>query len=253
MCTRVTTSLREDNEYLTRLAEDFFKKHENNGSISKNAIIKLDKPVFSRVLMIWCKNLLLPSPEKVHIDSIFSKLNGDDFSISLPGNRSFIMAEDRVYISSVISEDKEFFYQIKEGINKFPEFDNIIILSKDKNYDCFSNIYKKSIQVKIKSDIIINGLHIRSKTEGDSYRFGNMTRKLKKLFNDRKIPLSKRSDIPIFCDEKGILWVPGFTVRDGASVGEDWYITIFEPLGIEKSSRCFYIANNRLQKGVDIT
>ena len=253
MCTRVTSSLREDNEYLNCLAEVFFEKHENNGSISKNAILSLHKPVFSRVLMIWCKNLSLPSPEKVHIDTIFSKLKGNDFSLSLPGNRSFIMAEDRVYISAVISENKEFFCEIKEGINKFPEFDNIIVLSKDKNYDCFSNIYKKSIQVKIKFDIINNGLRIRSKAEGDSYRFGNMTRKLKKLFNDRKIPLSKRSDIPIFCDKKGILWVPGFAVRDGASVGEDWYITIFEPLETDRTGRCFFIANNRLQKGVDIT
>ena len=123
MCTRVTSSLREDNEYLNRLAEAFFEKHENNGSISKNAILSLHKPVFSRVLMIWCKNLSLPSPEKVHIDTIFSKLKGNDFSLSLPGNRSFIMAEDRVYISAVISENKEFFCEIKEGINKFPEFD----------------------------------------------------------------------------------------------------------------------------------
>ena len=42
-----------------------------------------------------------------------------------------------------------------------------------------------------------------------------MTRKLKKIFNDRSISQNERSRIPIICDRAGILWVPGFPVRDG--------------------------------------
>ena len=37
---------------------------------------------------------------------------------------------------------------------------------------------------------------------------------LKKMFSDRKLPLSMRARIPVLCDGRGILWVPFFGVRD---------------------------------------
>ena len=244
MCTRLTQSLREDSDYLFRLAEDFLGEHEKNGVIAKEEILTLDKPVFSRVLMLMCKNKSLPAPEKVHIDSVFSLLQSGDFSVSIPGNKKFVSESGNVYIGDFTRENNDFCFDIKEGVNTFPGFESIIILSKDKNDDCFSNIYKKSIQVKIKFDIINNGLFIRSKKDGDAYRFDNMTRKLKKLFNDRKVSLSDRKNIPIFCDKAGILWIPGFKVRDEISGEEDWYITIMNPIEKQPAKRYFAIANN---------
>ena len=50
--------------------------------------------------------------------------------------------------------------------------------------------------------------------EGDSYFYGGMTHRVKKLMADAKIPASQRAYLPVVCDEKGIVWVPGFGVRD---------------------------------------
>ena len=171
-------------------------------------------------------------------------IKNDRFSISLPGGVDFIVREGIAYIGKTESENIEFSYPLSEGMNKIPGYDTIILVSKDKNYDCFLNIYKKSIQVKIKSDIINAGLYVRSRRDGDSYRFGNMTRKLKKILNDRGVLPSKRKDIPIFCDSCGILWVPGFSVRDGAANGEDWYITLLDPISADAKTQCFVIADN---------
>ena len=55
---------------------------------------------------------------------------------------------------------------------------------------------------------------MRSKREGDSYRYGGRTRKLKKLFSDASVPPHLRSRVPVLCDEKGIVWVAGFGVRE---------------------------------------
>jgi len=78
------------------------------------------------------------------------------------------------------------------------------------------NVYNFSIQAYISSAIIENGLFVRLKQDGDSYRYGGISRKLKKVFNDRGIPPSRRTKIPIICDNDGIVWVPGLSVRDGA-------------------------------------
>lgn len=243
MCTRTTSILREDDDFLNELARDFLMQNVAEGKISKKALSELKKPLFSRVLSFMCKNASLPSPEKVHIDSAFSLINNEKFSLSLPGGKNLVCSDGSIYISSG-EETKDFYFELKEGINKFEEFDSIILFSRDKDCDCFSNIYKKSIQVKLKFDIISSRLFVRSKTDGDSYRFGNMNRKLKKLFNDRKISLDNRKNIPVFCDEKGILWVPGFGLRDDCNDGEEWYITILNPESKEKGNKYFYIGNN---------
>ena len=39
---------------------------------------------------------------------------------------------------------------------------------------------------------------------------------MKKVFNDRNIPPFEREYIPVIVDSKGVLWVPGLPVRDGA-------------------------------------
>ena len=70
------------------------------------------------------------------------------------------------------------------------------------------------MKVDLSSAIIVGELYIRTKTCGDAYRYGGITRKLKKLFNDKKIPTSERNKLPIICDSKGIVWVMGFGVRD---------------------------------------
>ena len=60
---------------------------------------------------------------------------------------------------------------------------------------------------------------MRFRRPGDRYRFGGMTRRVKKLLNEAKIPPEQRAGLPIVCDETGILWIPGFPVRDGVSAG----------------------------------
>ena len=241
MCTRLTTSLREDSELLMDLAKSFLNENEKKGKVNAEALSSLKKPVFSRVIMLMCKEHLLPCPEKVHIDAIYSLISGGDFSLSLPGGMSFVSQRKEAFISDNSDKKTEFCIELQEGENKIPDFSSIIFVSKDKNYDCFSNIYKKSIQVKIKSDIINNGLYVRSRKDGDSYRFGNMTRKLKKIFNDKKLKASDRENVPIFCDSHGILWVPGLPVRDGASDGEAWYITILDQETEQTDKNRFFV------------
>lgn len=53
---------------------------------------------------------------------------------------------------------------------------------------------------------------VRQRQTGDRVRFAgqNVTKSLKKLFIDRKIPLEKRQRLAILADQEGPLWVEGF-------------------------------------------
>ena len=47
-----------------------------------------------------------------------------------------------------------------------------------------------------------------------------MTKKVKKLMCERKIPSHLRAKIPIICDDNGIVAIPEVALRDGAK-GKD--------------------------------
>ena len=57
-------------------------------------------------------------------------------------------------------------------------------------------------------------LSARSRKDGDSYRYGSMTRKVKKLLSEKKLPLDYRDTLPIITSGDNIVWIPGFPVSD---------------------------------------
>ena len=56
-------------------------------------------------------------------------------------------------------------------------------------------------------------LWLRPRQEGDALRLSGGTKRLKKLFIDRKIPAAERSRIPVIADEQGVLGVYGIGVN----------------------------------------
>ena len=57
-------------------------------------------------------------------------------------------------------------------------------------------------------------LFARPRENGEAYRFGGMTRKLKKLLCGESLAAKKR---PVICDKDGVIWLPGFPLADGKS------------------------------------
>jgi len=64
----------------------------------------------------------------------------------------------------------------------------------------------------------VGKVFIRSRQSGDTIRLPGGTKSIKKLFIDRKIPAAQRDQIPILCDDAGIIGIPGIGVnRDRAA------------------------------------
>ena len=76
------------------------------------------------------------------------------------------------------------------------------------------NIYNLSMQADLSSAKIGGTITLRTRLSGDLYRFGGMTRQVKKLFSDRKFTALLRDSLPVITDENGILWIPGFPPRE---------------------------------------
>ena len=58
-------------------------------------------------------------------------------------------------------------------------------------------------------------LLIRTKKDGDFIRIENGTKKLSRIFIDKKVPKNDRLFIPVICDNKGeIIWVFDYAKSD---------------------------------------
>ncbi len=236
---RLTANLRQDSDYLELEARDFILKNLHEGRIKLSQLQALHPAILYRVLAAFAKSGGVLTLEAVHINSISKLLNGGDFKLSLPGNFVFISERGECFIMP--DEKKaDFNFPLVSGVNEFPGFSDLIILSTEKVNVSYPNVYKFSILVKLNFDIINCPLRIRSKNDGDSYKYGKITRKIKKLFNDKKLPQTKKADVPILTVDGNIVFVPGFSVADEYKGDKCFYLNVFEKKDKEDNDRSFF-------------
>lgn len=223
--TRTTESLKNDAVYLQSEAESFVNDFCKEHSIDTDVLCSAPPTVANRALMEIYKDISSGETlEAVHISAIkeLAKKAVPHSSVSLPKE-----------IDAVIENQKLCFMQKKEATT---QIDYNIHLSDGKNtaeeakIDIFvniepysKNIYKKSILLSIESAKIKGSLMARSRRSGDKILVGGVHKSLKKLLNEKKIPLELRSRIPIIYDDSGIVAIPFVAIRDGARAAKNEY------------------------------
>ena len=74
----------------------------------------------------------------------------------------------------------------------------------------------------------VGQIMIRARKSGDSIRLSGGSKSLKKLFIDRKIPAARRQQIPVVCDDAGILGVYTIGANWDRTTGERFVTIRFE-------------------------
>lgn len=215
---RMTENLLMDLSHLNEEAATFVNDYEKHGYLSSNILSELSPSVFARIISALTFKACGVYPEEKHISSIRSLLNDkNNFTFSMPGKCNFSCERGKCVFIEKKHENtyRSVIFPLNSGENKI-NGTNLVVYVGDVE-DSLIKVYKFSIKAQISSAIIDNGIFLRFKNDGDSYRYSGITHKLKKVFNDRNIPPRERDFIPIIADEEGILWVPGLSVRDGAA------------------------------------
>ena len=257
MAMRMSENARQDVEFIEDCAMKFIADNYVLGKVEAKKLCTLHKALFMRVMKHIIGQKTDKTLEKTHVEAIYSLLSGNDFAYSLPGKVRFVSQNGICYLEDdVKKETNEFSVPLKYGVNKVEGYSSVILVSDNDNFDCYSNIYKISIRAKLSTDIIGCGLSVRSKRDGDSYSYGGKTRKLKKLFNDKSIPVNLRQSIPVFEDSFGIVWVCGFGIRS-LKAQKIIYVAIAEPITNDESDleKMFVLSPDVAikEKGVEYT
>ncbi len=228
-------ALREDSEYIDSVLESELDAADC-AVLSRSCLLSLKRSAFARIIARFALRNGAASLERRHIYDLYELIQHDNFRYSLPGDVEFVCERGacRVLGRDNMAKTSEILCPLGMGDNVIPGFSGIVSITEQRKKTSL-NVYKIFIQAELPSAIIDSGLYVRFKRDGDAYRYGGMTHKLKKVFNDRGIPPSHRELIPIVCDGKGILWVPGLGVREDAVTKGDKkaYISFLVPYNSE--------------------
>lgn len=212
---------KQDNDFLYDLA----RQHLNNNTA---ALCELAYPVCSRVVCLLYQNTFGQNAGElgsVHIEKIVSliyehgKQKGYRACVCLSQKKYAVIDSGKLIFcnkfDNTANSTHEFNISLKKGENIIEGTDFLIFVSRDgQKPKTDLRIYNLLNIIELSDDIIKGNLFVRSRKNADSYKTCGMTKSLKKLFNDKKIPLAKRNLIPILCDDEGIIYVPCFTVAD---------------------------------------
>lgn len=226
---RMCENLRPDMAYLDALAQQAYGNLLNeDNTLCASRFYALPAPIRYRVLSRFYEVSCPAAPRlcRVHTDAILARMaRTGDFALSLPAGGLLRRIGDGLSITANGTCDEGFDYgefPVVMGENRLPD-GGIFWLSVEKNIPIPQNLHTLIIQRSLTSATIEGELYVRSRREGDAYRYGGHTHKIKKLFSDRKIPKARRAHIPLLCDGRGILWVPGFGVREDGEKGGTLY------------------------------
>ena len=217
---RLSAAISEDVDYINTEAKSAYDSFEN-GQITLDVFNSLHIAIRRRILLMGFADVSDKTLEAVHINSLIelAKKAVPHSSISLPDGMRAKIEQDRI----VFEKQRETItqsYKIKleYGINKIEGTDFVVCVSDTENQDTLhidGQNYRLYTSANVK-DVAISSLYARSRREGDTVYCNKMTKKLKKLMCDKKVPLGDRDSLPIITENDEIIYAPLCAVCDRA-------------------------------------
>ncbi len=226
-------SLREDEAYLTSVAEDFYSEHLTDGMLSCAPLAALPTPIRLRVLRLWVEQGIGIEPERVHLQALDSLLHETQktlLEVALPRDYVAVRWFGALKIlprEALIAE--EYHIPLTLGSITVGGSEIEIAVTRTDTPRKIHNLYTQTCIISYSLfDIIKNSAYWRSYREGDQILRGGMHKRIRRCWNEMGIPPRLRSTLPILCDSHGVLWVPYVGLRDGVTAsGADDQLEIF--------------------------
>ena len=215
----MTQRMKETVDFIDRCAENALSSALTDKGYKISELQKLDKAVLSRaVIMICQKNSF--APEAKHIELIKKivynsgavELKNNIFAVSSQGFLR-IVSKNSVNTSQTVTWNGQEFLFInnkKISLSKI----NKDVFHNRKKFDKF--LFHNALDC----DTIPLTAVFRTRKQGDIFapHGRNVTKSVKKLFIELKIPREQRDSIIMLADGSDILWIEGIGVCENSSV-----------------------------------
>ena len=194
---RLIQNANETEEYMMQQTADCFEQCYADNSLQLKELRQYHPAVIKRVIirMLAENGVTL---DELHLSGVYALLNKQGkYQIK---NNLFAVS-DKCTLRLAVFEKTVDFEKItvnKKIISKADFLNNCELLKKEFAFYC-------------DYDKISGDLTVRSRKSGDriSPAGRNVSKSLKKFYNEEKIPVEERENIPVLCDENGIIGIYG--------------------------------------------
>jgi tRNA(Ile)-lysidine synthase len=223
----------EANAFISRLAEDFIhhqtKQLNNQVNFSVTEFNQLDtivkRDVLKRVYDIVTKNgnelSFLQSNQLLKIIES-SKPHG---MVSLANNINVTKSYDLLEFNHKNENSPSQDVILLDGIGSWSFADHSFTVTKD-----LPNIIDGiCLELWYNNLDLIFPLSVRTRIDGDKIKIGTGTKKIKDLFIDLKVPMTKRDSLPLVVDQSGeVLWIPGIKISTSTKIGDKVLYVVYK-------------------------
>ena len=161
-------------------------------------------------------------PDKIVVDRLDELCFNKQKAASLPGNIQAEIIGNKLVIYKKVKYNYNLNIIIGE-ILKLP-YPQLFFKSKILSRFKTSFNYKRLAgSVKLDYNKIAEPLYVRNIQDGDRFRPLGMkgTKKIGDYLTDKKILKVYRDEIPVLCDQKGIIWLVGVEIADRVKIDEE--------------------------------
>lgn len=196
---RTAEILKEENDFMEESARNLLKESESEKGYSLSPFQKAHSAVCKRAIALLISDCLKKQPEKRHISLVFSAVEKGKGKIKLSDDL-YLSVKDSIISFCGEEKQTEVWETVFESGKAHTPYGVYEITEQSRiTDDCFDK------------DKITGELILSSRKEGDSFTFKKrkVTKSLKKLWNEMKIPLSERNKIAVLHDGERVVWAEG--------------------------------------------
>lgn len=206
-------SSKEDEEVLSLITQEKYSLCVEDNKILENEISKYPLAIKKRIVFKFLNENTQKDISSKHIEDILSII-GTKKSVNSAGGLK--IQSEGGYL--VIKENDEAEYpaweqkiDLEKSIYSLPNADIELKLINLKDLQNLNNVDMDNLIDCVK---ISNTLSFRSRKSGDKFTFRkrNITKSLKKLFNEDAISASERNKLAILCENDNLVWLEGYGV-----------------------------------------
>ena len=223
---KLILSLERENDFSAKIANDCYdeciiinneNKTTQNIALNYNVLSKNDKAIQYRIINRWLEENKIPSNNRL-IMEIANLPKDGKINVIKNGyvqniNNMILFTHDNNSLKNIHNKFNDFKFMLSIGENNTPvgNFNLSIISIKELEIDTtqafgcrLKNINKNSLIYFFDYDIIIGNVFVRSRCASDkiTIKGRNVTKTLKKLFNEHKLNLDEREQTLIISDEE---------------------------------------------------
>ncbi len=215
---QLSESAREVTDYLNKQAQAVLDKCKTQFGFSCKMLLQLDTAVLKHSLVLLCERTAKLTPEHRHIELMIKILNNGG-AVNL--SSKFIAVSKQGIFRIISVNDNEEFKPVSVS-------ENFSINYNGKIYSITKQNSNKENKNSVSIDSIDKGAVFRTRKEGDkfTYRRRKVTKPLRKVLNEMKIPSEQRDNLLVLAIDNTILWCENIGVSEDGKNDSDKELNI---------------------------